>query len=97
MNLRGAVTGRSGTKKWYGQTLSHGSVRVLMTTIRYRQCPRDLVPGRNAKNATNRTNLGVSLGLTNSFYTKHGVPIEEDKTWDYANRFEVQAPTPVEG
>ena len=23
--------------------------------------PRDLVPGRNAKNATNRTNLGVSL------------------------------------
>ena len=58
--------------------------------------PRDLVPGRNAKNATNRTNLGVSLGLTNSFYTKHGVPIEEDKTWDYANRFEVQAPTPVE-
>ena len=33
MNLRGAVT-----EKWNGQTLSHGSVRVLMTTIRYRQC-----------------------------------------------------------
>lgn len=95
MNLRGAVT-----EKWNKEVVWANSQSWVGSgsydNYQIQAMPRDLVPGRNAKNATNRTNLGVSLGLTNSFYTKHGVPIEEDKTWDYANRFEVQAPTPVE-
>lgn len=30
-----------------------------------------------------------TLGVVETFYTKNGVPIEEDKTYDYANRYEV--------
>jgi len=28
------------------------------------------------------------------FYTKNGVPITEDKTWDYAGRFQLKTATP---
>lgn len=29
-----------------------------------------------------------TLNAVESFYTAHGIPIEEDKTWDYANRYD---------
>lgn len=93
MNLRGAVTEKwnkevvwANSQSWVGSsTYDNYQVQAL---------PRDLKPGVANKNAQNRSNLGVPLALTNAFYTKNGVPIEEDKTWDYAGRFEVLAPTP---
>lgn len=33
----------------------------------------------------------VPLATTDLFYTDNGVPINEDRTWDYARRFELQA------
>ncbi len=33
------------------------------------------------------SNLGVSLALAESFYTENGVPINEDNSWDYSNRY----------
>lgn len=30
-----------------------------------------------------------TLDVAEQFYTNHGLPIENDKTWDYANRYEV--------
>ena len=36
------------------------------------------------------SNWSVPISTTELFYTKNGVPIEEDKDWDYANRNTVQ-------
>jgi hypothetical protein len=37
--------------------------------------------------------LAPPLKMAELFYTKNGVPIEEDKTWDYANRFNLRTTT----
>jgi len=37
--------------------------------------------------------LAPPLKMAELFYTKNGVPIEEDKTWDYANRFKLRTTT----
>jgi hypothetical protein len=37
--------------------------------------------------------LAPPLKMAELFYTKNGVPIEEDKTWDYANRFKLRTVT----
>lgn len=93
MNLRGAVTEKwnkevvwANSQSWVGSgTYDNYQIQSL---------PRDLNPNLTSKNSQNRSNLGVTLTLANAFYTKNGVPIEEDNTWDYAGRFEVKAPTP---
>ncbi len=36
------------------------------------------------------SNFSVPIGESELFYTNHGVPINEDMTWDYANRYTVQ-------
>lgn len=92
MNLRGAVTEKWNKEVIWANSQSWGSTGSY-DIYQIQAMPRDLAPGVNAKNPQNRTNLAVPLGLTNSFYTKNGVPIEEDKTWHYTDRFEVQAPT----
>ena len=37
---------------------------------------------------------GASLHMGDLFYSNHGVPIEEDKTFDYANRYGLHRATP---
>lgn len=37
--------------------------------------------------------FGIPLSIVELFYTNHGVPIKQDKTWDYANRYKVQTTT----
>lgn len=93
MNLRGAVT-----EKWNKEVVWANAQSWVgggsYDNYQIQSMPRDLVPGLNAKNALNRSNLAVPLGMTNAFYTKNGVPIEEDNTWHYTDRFEVMKPTP---
>lgn len=36
------------------------------------------------------SNLSVPIGEAELFYTNHGVPLNEDKTWDYADRYKIQ-------
>lgn len=36
------------------------------------------------------SNFSVPLGESEIFYSKNGVPINEDKNWDYANRYKLQ-------
>lgn len=36
----------------------------------------------------------ASWQMSNLFYSNHGVPIEEDKTYDYANRYSLRRATP---
>src|SRR3546814_10997173 len=34
--------------------------------------------------------MAPTLKLVESFYSKNGVPIDEDKTWDYEGRYELR-------
>ena len=34
--------------------------------------------------------MSVSMATVEQFYSKNGVPIEEDKEYDYSNRFNVR-------
>lgn len=40
-----------------------------------------------------KAKLAPTLKMAELFYTKNGVPIQEDKTWDYTNRFKLRATT----
>lgn len=37
-----------------------------------------------------RSQFSVPIGTAEMFYSNNGVPITEDKTWDYANRYSLQ-------
>lgn len=37
------------------------------------------------------SNFSVPVSQSEIFYSKNGVPINEDKTWDYVNRYQLQA------
>jgi hypothetical protein len=43
-----------------------------------------------AANENIRGNLGVNLKIASQFYSKNGVPIQEDLSWDYDSRFDLQ-------
>jgi hypothetical protein len=51
--------------------------------------PRDLDAAKNT-NTDQRSNEAVPLKIAHLFYTKNGVPITEDKTWNYNDRFAVK-------
>ncbi len=36
------------------------------------------------------TNFSVPIGQSEIFYSNHGVPINEDRSWDYKNRYKLQ-------
>ena len=50
--------------------------------------PRTWDPDRNHDAMQGR--YGPPIGMINLFYSDHGVPIEEDKQWDYAGRYDIQ-------
>lgn len=50
-----------------------------------------LTTGAVGMSNTYPSNWAVPISTTDLFYTKNGVPISEDRTWDYANRLAIQA------
>jgi hypothetical protein len=48
--------------------------------------PRDLDQNK-VSNTDQRANFSVPIKILYQFYTKNGVPIEDDKTWNYTGRF----------
>jgi hypothetical protein len=44
-------------------------------------------------NIANHQVIGTTLQVAEQFYTNNGIPINEDPTWDYANRYETQTVT----
>ncbi|MDR1221657.1 MAG: RagB/SusD family nutrient uptake outer membrane protein [Tannerella sp.] len=48
-------------------------------------------------NTTPRGDYSPTLKIVEQFYTRHGVPISEDKTWDYNNRYTLRESTAAEG
>lgn len=51
------------------------------------QCiPREMNPNKTANTAA-RGNFAVPIKILHIFHSKNGVPIDEDRTWNYAARF----------
>ncbi len=78
MSIRGAVSEPWNSELIWGYTGSR--VRVLQLQA----IPRGLYSTANLTQG----NASVPLQMASLFYTRHGVPIDEDITWDYAGRFE---------
>jgi len=66
-----------------------GDVINRATTVQQRAIPRGLDPAR-ITNRTTQGNIGIPLKIVEMFYTDNGLPLEEDKTWDYTSRFQLQ-------
>ena len=77
------------TEKW---DLNAEVIWALNTNFGYQSY---CIPRLTTKAVENSTaaagSFTVPLSTTDLFYTGNGVPINEDKTWDYAGRFGLQA------
>ncbi|WP_307759150.1 RagB/SusD family nutrient uptake outer membrane protein [uncultured Mediterranea sp.] len=78
LTIRGAFTEEWNKEVVWGSTRDAGLQRLCM--------PRLVV--NNLGNATNE--LGLTLKIAEQFYTDNGIPIDEDPTWDYDNRYQTQ-------
>lgn len=86
MNIRNIVT-----EKW-NQEIIWANSNSIIGQLQDHAIPRGLEPGKEG-NASVGGNLAVPLKIADLFYTKNGVPITEDKTWNYADRFKVKMHT----
>lgn len=90
MDIRNAVCGKWNQELIWGASNSAAGVYEQRLA-----CPR-LDPSRSGNNDP----LGVmapTLKVAEQFYTKNGVPVNEDKTWDYAGRYKVTAVPAADG
>ncbi|TKG95020.1 RagB/SusD family nutrient uptake outer membrane protein [Puteibacter caeruleilacunae] len=81
LSLRNAVTEKWNEEIIWGAT---GGTWTIQRLCQPRLESMDALNG-NVQNAFSPTYRMAEL-----FYTKNGVPIDEDKTWDYDNRLELQ-------
>lgn len=86
MNIRNIVT-----EKW-NQEIIWANSNSIIGQLQDHAIPRGLEPGKEG-NASVGGNLAVPLKIADLFYTKNGVPITEDKTWNYDERFELRKAT----
>lgn len=85
MNIRGAVTA-----KWNPEIIWSNPNNLSNSTQSDAQARLD---GNTPGLASTGSRLAPTLKIVDMFYTKNGVPINEDKTWDYDNRFELKTAT----
>lgn len=78
LSIRNSVCERWNSEIIWANTQSYSSVQSLALP------PMDT---RYAENYIPRGELSPPLKIAEMFYSQHGVPINEDKTWDYANRY----------
>ncbi|WP_160717077.1 RagB/SusD family nutrient uptake outer membrane protein [Chitinophaga solisilvae] len=86
MNIRNAVCEKWNSELIWGQTSAGLPAYWLQTYA----CPQ-LDP--NMFNMNLKGKLAPPLKMAELFYTRNGVPIEEDRTWDYARRFQLRTAT----
>ncbi len=83
MSIRGAVT-----EKW-GQELIWGTTKNT-DVLQRRACPQ-LDPANF--NLSLSQQMAPPIKIAEMFYSKNGVPIEEDNAYDYANRYGLRTAT----
>lgn len=86
MSIRNALTEKWNTEIIWGNTNS------LTGSIQNQSTPRGLDPTKASNNATSG-NIAPPLKIAELFYSNHGVPIKEDKNYDYAGRFKLRSAT----
>ena len=80
LDIRGAVSERWNNEIIWGSTRDCGFLQG-MSTVKFEDAisNQDWVPSM----------LSPTLQTVEKFYSKNGVPIDEDKTYDYANRYQI--------
>ncbi|GGH03855.1 starch-binding protein [Parapedobacter pyrenivorans] len=84
MNIRGAVTDKWNPEVIWGNSNDLAGDNQLQAQARL----DGNTPGYGVG-----TSLGPTIKMAEFFYSKNGVPIEEDKNWNYNNRFELRTAT----
>lgn len=87
MNIRNAVCEKWNTELIFGST-HYGTPTNAMQLY---ACPQF---NQNVINLQLKAQLAPTMKMAELFYTENGVPITEDKTWDYENRFNLRSTTP---
>jgi hypothetical protein len=85
LTIRGTLT-----EKW-NDDIIWANTNNWAQSYQVQALPRDLDAAKATSQTANRTNFAVPIKILDQFYTKNGVPITEDKTWNYTMRF-----TPIE-
>lgn len=86
MDIRNAVCEKWNTELIWGMT-SYGTPTNAMQLYACPQLQTTFV------NLSLKGQLAPTMKMAELFYTKNGVPITEDKTWDYTNRFNLRSTT----
>lgn len=88
MDLRAAIT-----EKWNPEIIWAFNSSPINWIQRFAQPFID--PASNTSNGSSRPKgqWAPPLKIAEMFYTKNGLPIEEDLSWDYTNRYELQEAT----
>jgi len=89
LNCRGTVTERWNPEIIWAHTSS--TTRHLQTWC----APRALSAAQAAYSGSNGS-YGVTLKMASMFYSKNGVPIDEDLNWNYNNRYNLRTGTDLE-
>lgn len=90
MSIRGAVTEKWNNELIWGSTNDDLGNARPSRWIQLFACPQ-LDPA--VTNLDLKGKFAPTLKMAEMFYTDNGVPIEEDKTWDYDNRYELRTVT----
>ncbi|RFZ85234.1 RagB/SusD family nutrient uptake outer membrane protein [Mucilaginibacter terrenus] len=83
MSIRNAMC-----EKWNNELIWGGTSGTITDNLQLYACPQ-INP--NEINLDLKGKLAPTLKMAELFYTNHGVPIDEDKTWDYAGRYQLRA------
>jgi hypothetical protein len=90
LTIRNAMTEKWNTEIVWANTQS------WMENTQDQAIPRGLEADKLV-NTLYCSNFAVPLKVAAQFYTRNGVPITEDRTWDYENRFNIRTATAAEG
>ncbi|WP_285056549.1 RagB/SusD family nutrient uptake outer membrane protein [Pedobacter ginsengisoli] len=84
MNIRNALC-----EKWNPEII-WGNTNSLVGSLQNQATPRGLDPAKRS-NGTTSGNIAPPLKIAEMFYSKNGVPIKEDKDYDYSGRFKLKS------
>lgn len=85
MSIRNAMCEKWNSEIIWGNTNS----MATQSGIQGSATPRGLDPTKLDNRGT-RGSIAPPLKIVEMFYTNHGLPIKEDKTWNYAGRFNLK-------
>ncbi|WDF67058.1 RagB/SusD family nutrient uptake outer membrane protein [Sphingobacterium oryzagri] len=89
LNIRNAVTERFGAETIWGLSMSQFTNQA--------NCMPPLTRGNLNERGRLQGIWSVPIKIVRQFYSKNGVPINEDKHIDFSNEFQIRAATQAEG